>query len=150
MQCDTIHVPPRGVVEIILSLTPPPGCHWTEGASSAWQVIPGVWVWVCGCVGVGVWVWVYGCVGVGVGVGGWVHACTYASEEVWAHASACRSFTGILWATCSDMESLEMNLHVRVWRVWERAYVWGCGAYVLRVVIRANEMNISSAANSFV
>jgi hypothetical protein len=35
----------------------------------------GVWVYGCGCMGVGVWVWVYGCGCMGVGVWVWVYGC---------------------------------------------------------------------------
>ena len=37
---DPIAVLDGGVAEVAIKFAPPPGCHWTEGAPSAWQVIP--------------------------------------------------------------------------------------------------------------
>ena len=40
MNFDPIAVLNGGVAEMVLKFAPPPGCHWTEDAPSAWQVIP--------------------------------------------------------------------------------------------------------------
>ena len=37
---DSIAVLDGGVTEVGLKFSPPPGCHWTEDAPSAWQVLP--------------------------------------------------------------------------------------------------------------
>lgn len=40
MNFDPIAVLAGGVAEVVLKFAPPSGCHWTEDAPSAWQVIP--------------------------------------------------------------------------------------------------------------
>lgn len=41
VSCEPINAPRRGNIALTLNVTPPPGCHWTEGADSVWQVVPG-------------------------------------------------------------------------------------------------------------
>ncbi len=38
---DSISVPKRGLVTIVIQFRPPPTCHWTEDAPSAWQILTG-------------------------------------------------------------------------------------------------------------
>ena len=40
VDCEPVTIRCGGDVRITLCISLPPGCHWTEGAPSAWQVIP--------------------------------------------------------------------------------------------------------------
>ena len=42
MTFDPVTVPEKGVVTIAIRFALPTGCHWTENAPSAWQLLTGV------------------------------------------------------------------------------------------------------------